>query len=138
LSGGPAPAVQVRQVTSAGIELADGLVLPGPSIFLDGNVFLWNTPTHPAGDAKWTGWSKVHFEVFEVVVPKPEILILGTGKRVLHPPAHIRAYLNGLGIQLDVMDTWNACTTYNLLAEEGRTVAAALLPMSSGSWKQQA
>ena len=29
---------------------------------------------------------------------------------------------------------WNACSTYNLLAEEGRRVAAALLPQNGELW----
>ena len=29
----------------------------------------------------------------------------------------------------------NACSTYNLLAEEGRRVAAALLPPTPQAWK---
>ncbi|EJD01606.1 DUF498-domain-containing protein [Fomitiporia mediterranea MF3/22] len=132
LGDGPAPPVQVRGMTAAGIELADGLILPSSCIFLDGNVFLWNVPS-----TLWNGWSKEQFEMFEVVVPKPEILILGTGKGVSHPPPSIRMYLNSIGIQLDVMDTWNACTTYNLLAEEGRHVAAALLPATLRAWKKQ-
>ena len=119
LGGGPAPPVQVRGTTPSGIELHDGLILPSSCIFLDGNVFLWDVPT-----SLWSGWAKEHFEVFEVVVPKPgasisassrflradvtrsiEILILGTGKSVSQPPPSIRSYLNSLGIQLDVMDT---------------------------------
>jgi len=34
-----------------------------------------------------------------------EILLLGTGKTLVQPPPFMRDYLNGLGIQLDVMDT---------------------------------
>ncbi|KAH8118731.1 NADH dehydrogenase 1 alpha subcomplex assembly factor 3 [Phellopilus nigrolimitatus] len=121
LDGGPAPPVQVRGMTAGGIELADGLILPSACIFLDGHVFLWDVPS-----SLWSGWGKERFELFEVVVPKPEILILGTGKSVSHPPPSIKMYLNSIGIQLDVMDTWNACTTYNLLAEEGRRVACCV------------
>lgn len=67
----------------------------------------------------------------------PEILILGTGNTVLPVPNHIKTYLNSLGIQLDVQNSVrhsstdmqrNACSTYNLLSEEGRSVAAAILP----------
>ena len=68
LGDGPAPPVQVRGMTAAGIELADGLILPSSCIFLDGNVFLWNVPS-----TLWNGWSKEQFEVFEVVVPKPGV-----------------------------------------------------------------
>ena len=66
LAGGPTPPVQVKTITNEGIELADGLVLPGACIFLDGKVFLWDVP-----ETRWEGWDKKHFEIFDVVVPKP-------------------------------------------------------------------
>ena len=83
-----------------------------------------------------------------------EILVFGTGKRLVPPPPSIRQYLNKIGIQIDVMDTVrtfigrletgmsdfdefkrNACSTYNLLTEEGRRMAAALLPMVPQGWR---
>lgn len=94
------PPVQVKSISRDGIELADGLILPGAVIFLDGKVLLWNVPSK-----LWQGWTEDTFGVFEVVVPRPEILLLGTGKTVVPPPAALRNYLRGLGIQLDVMDS---------------------------------
>ncbi|KZT36691.1 DUF498-domain-containing protein, partial [Sistotremastrum suecicum HHB10207 ss-3] len=123
LDDGKKLTIQVRNITPAGIELADGLVLPSACIFLGGEVFLWKVP-----DTLWTGWTKEHFQIFDVTIPKPEILILGTGKSVVLPPPSIRTHLSSIGIGLEVLDTWNACSTYNLLSEEGRRVAAALLP----------
>lgn len=131
LEGGPAPAVQVKTITPDGIQLADGLVIASACIFLDGKVFLWDVP-----EKQWEGWDKKHFEIFEMVVPKPEILLLGTGKTVSFVPPALRQYLNQTGIQVDVMSTWNACSTYNLLTEEGRRVAAALLPLTARSWSR--
>ncbi|KAF9461999.1 DUF498-domain-containing protein [Collybia nuda] len=125
------PAVQVNSITEEGIQLADGLLLPSACIFLEGKVFLWDVPKE-----LWGGWGKEHFEIFETVVPKPEILLLGTGRRISQAPPALRTYLNQLGIQVDVMDTRNACSTYNLLSEEGRRVAAALLPLTPQSWKK--
>jgi NADH dehydrogenase [ubiquinone] 1 alpha subcomplex assembly factor 3 len=76
-----------------------------------------------------------------------ELLLLGTGKTMSLPPPAIREYLHEIGVQVDVMDTVsfvsqahcdvthactlqkNACSTFNLLSEEGRRVAAALLPL---------
>ncbi|KAH9938073.1 NADH dehydrogenase 1 alpha subcomplex assembly factor 3 [Fomitopsis serialis] len=126
LAGGPSPTVQVKTITNEGIELADGLIIPGASIFLDGKVFLWDVP-----EKQWEGWDKKHFGIFDVVVPKPELLLFGTGKKVAFVPPMLRQYISSLGIQVDVMDTWNACSTYNMLAEEGRQVAAALLPLGA-------
>ncbi|KAF9266166.1 DUF498-domain-containing protein [Marasmius fiardii PR-910] len=129
LEGDVPPPVQVESITKNGIKLTDGLFIPSSCIFLEGKVYLWDVPT-----SFWDGWEKDHFEVFELVVPRPEILLLGTGKTVIQPPTFVREYLNKLGINLDVMDTRNACSTYNLLSEEGRRVSAALLPLSPRLW----
>ena len=56
-----------------------------------------------------------------------EIILLGTGSRLRFPSgALLRPFANA-GIGLDVMDLPAACRTYNILAAEGRKVAAALL-----------
>ncbi|OMJ30000.1 NADH dehydrogenase [ubiquinone] 1 alpha subcomplex assembly factor 3 [Smittium culicis] len=62
------------------------------------------------------------FRILELVSPKPEIMILGTGKkqRLLKPS--VRDYIIKLGIKLEVSTTKNACGTYNVLLEEGRKV----------------
>lgn len=56
-----------------------------------------------------------------------EVILLGTGKRLRFPaPALMRPFAPA-GIGLEVMDLQAACRTYNILASEGRKVAAALL-----------
>ena len=83
-----------------------------------------------------------------------DILLLGTGKQMLPPPPAINKYLNSLGIQVDVVDTVsnykkliivlltfrlnkrNACSTYNILVEENRNVAAALFPTDGHQWNK--
>lgn len=56
-----------------------------------------------------------------------EVLLFGTGASVLPPPPALRSYLNSLGIQLEVQSSQNAASTFNVLSEEGRKVAIALL-----------
>lgn len=56
-----------------------------------------------------------------------EIVLLGTGKRLRFPPALLMRPFAPAGIGLEVMDLQAACRTYNILAAEGRKVAAALL-----------
>ena len=58
---------------------------------------------------------------------RPDMVILGIGERLIHPPAAVRQAFRDAGIGLEVMDTATACRTYNLLAGEGRNVAAALI-----------
>ncbi|KAG9317690.1 hypothetical protein JVU11DRAFT_1903 [Chiua virens] len=65
------PPVQVSSVGPTGIKLADGLVLAGPVVFLEGQVFLWDVPSTNNG---WDDWTRDHWEMFQVVVPKPGIL----------------------------------------------------------------
>lgn len=56
-----------------------------------------------------------------------EIVLLGTGSRLRFPHPALQQPLMAAGIGLEVMDTAAACRTYNILASEGRKVAAALL-----------
>ena len=56
-----------------------------------------------------------------------EIVLLGTGNKLRFPPGALLRPFVQAGIGLDVMDLKAACRTYNILAAEGRKVAAALL-----------
>ncbi len=57
----------------------------------------------------------------------PEVLLLGTGARLVFPEPALLAPLAAAGIGLEVMDTSAACRTYNILMAEGRRVAAAII-----------
>ncbi|MDR0775208.1 MAG: Mth938-like domain-containing protein [Azonexus sp.] len=55
------------------------------------------------------------------------IILLGTGNRLRFPlPQWLKPFAQA-GIGLEIMDLPAACRTYNILANEGRQVAAALL-----------
>ena len=56
-----------------------------------------------------------------------ELVIFGSGQRLRFPPPAWLAPLMARRIGLETMDTQAACRTYNILASEGRSVAAALL-----------
>jgi uncharacterized protein len=56
-----------------------------------------------------------------------EIVLLGTGSRLRFPAGALLRPFPPAGIGLEVMDLQAACRTYNILAAEGRKVAAALL-----------
>jgi len=57
----------------------------------------------------------------------PEIVLLGTGARLRFPRPELTRALIEARIGLEVMDLQAACRTFNILAAEGRKVAAALL-----------
>lgn len=58
---------------------------------------------------------------------KPEIVLLGTGSAIRFPHPRLYADLTSARIGVDVMDVQAACRTFNVLAAEGRRVAAALI-----------
>lgn len=84
-------------------------------------------------DAVIADWGAVGFDALQVIhferlaTFQPEVAILGTGHRQRFPAPVLTAALIRAGIGLEVMDTGAACRTYNILAGEGRRVAAALI-----------
>ncbi|KAM0749959.1 hypothetical protein T439DRAFT_315326 [Meredithblackwellia eburnea MCA 4105] len=123
------PIPQVKSLSAEeGFTMSDGLIIPSPVIFINGALFMWDVP--PPQEMGWPGWEVEKWKLFEVVTPRPDILLVGSGQRGLFAPPAFRKYINSLGIQVDVIDSKSACSTYNLLAEEGRRVAAAIYPLS--------
>jgi uncharacterized protein len=56
-----------------------------------------------------------------------DVVLLGCGARMGLVAEPLRGSLRAAGIVLEAMDTGAACRTYNVLAAEGRRVAAALI-----------
>ncbi len=57
---------------------------------------------------------------------KPEVVLLGTGPTNVFPPRELMFTFARKGIGFEVMDTPAAARTFNVLANEGRRVAAVL------------
>lgn len=58
----------------------------------------------------------------------PRLLLVGTGERMLRPPAAFVAAARAQGLVPESMDSGAAARTYNVLVGEGRQVAALLPP----------
>lgn len=56
-----------------------------------------------------------------------QVVLLGSGTSMRFPPAEVLRPLVEAGVGFEVMDTGAACRTYNILAAEGRLVAAGLI-----------
>ncbi|GHF26079.1 hypothetical protein GCM10017044_21170 [Kordiimonas sediminis] len=59
----------------------------------------------------------------------PELILFGTGDRLIPVPPMIRSYLEQRRIGHDPMDTGAAARTYNILMMEHRRVAVLLIPV---------
>ncbi len=66
-----------------------------------------------------------HFDTIAAI--KPEVVIIGSGKRHRFARPSWLQPLVTAGIGFESMDTAAACRTYNVLASEGRSVLAALI-----------
>ncbi|KAJ3156202.1 hypothetical protein HDU86_003965 [Geranomyces michiganensis] len=124
------------------------LRMHGPVVVINDQVLMWDVPqfgvgsdavipasgkadTTSQGDpsSPFYGWSVDCFKIFEVIEQQPEILVIGTGAQTYPLPPHLKSYLHKLGMQVEVLASRQAGSTYNILVQEGRRPAAALLPV---------
>lgn len=94
---------------------------------LVGSLLVMPTATFPWSAADPTGITLDSLGPLLAADPPPEILLVGTGKRLMPLSPTLKAQLRERGIGADPMDTGAACRTYNVLMAEGRRVAAALI-----------
>lgn len=66
-----------------------------------------------------------HFSA--VLAHRPELVVLGTGADLQLPEPEVYGALLSKEIGLEAMTTAAACRTYNLLAQDGRDIAACLV-----------
>ena len=80
-----------------------------------------------------TGWAPGGFDALTeadfaaIAALKPEVALLGTGASFRFPLPRLTRVLIEANIGLEVMDTPAVCRTFNILAAEGRRVAAGVL-----------
>ena len=78
-------------------------------------------------------WSTQSFDDLEthhfaqLVDLKPELILIGTGKRQRFPKPELLKALISAKIGFEIMDSQAACRTYNILVSEGRQVLLALI-----------
>ncbi|KAB1215943.1 NADH dehydrogenase [ubiquinone] 1 alpha subcomplex assembly factor 3 [Morella rubra] len=71
--------------------------------------------------------------IFQTMWPIPEILILCCGRYIEPVGLELQCFIRSTGMKLEVLDSRNASSTNNILNEEGRIVATALLPYGLSS-----
>ncbi|MBL10188.1 MAG: hypothetical protein CL402_06685 [Acidiferrobacteraceae bacterium] len=66
-------------------------------------------------------------DIEKIVNLNPEVILIGTGKRLRFPKPEFYAEIAGKNVGIEFMDTLAACRTYNVLATESREVATGLI-----------
>lgn len=65
--------------------------------------------------------------ILMLLAHEPALILLGTGERLIFPPAAVLAVARRRGIGIEVMDNRAAARTYNVLLSEERDVLLACL-----------
>ncbi|MFW6412533.1 MAG: Mth938-like domain-containing protein [Oceanicaulis sp.] len=92
----------------------------------DGSILIVDGAARP-WDADAAALKPEDFRAFLERSDKPDMVVLGVGEALRHPPAEVRKAFREAGVGLEVLDTATACRTYNVLAGEARRVCAALI-----------
>lgn len=92
-----------------------GKVIQGPVLVEQGGVRDWSGLDDPAPLLALSG--------------RVDVLFLGMGTDIAHPPAALVAALDEVGVMVEAMASPTAARTYNVTLSEGRRVACALLPV---------
>ncbi|KAK7203494.1 hypothetical protein BZA70DRAFT_282618 [Myxozyma melibiosi] len=99
-------------------------------LIIDGEVLEWDFGPYVEGlDAGIVSLKKEGLGVLEVVFPRPELLLVGLGGKSRILSEATRNMLMGMGYKIEVTDTINAASNFELLAtERPRQVMVLLLP----------
>ncbi len=112
------------------IEFSDAQPIDsyGPGFFrIGGNVIHGPMLAHANGAQSWGGFDDLA-SLLEFA-GKIDVLLIGTGAEISHPPREFTRALEEAEIGVEPMQSTSACRTFNILLSEGRRVAAALLPV---------
>ncbi|QYT02953.1 Alkaline phosphatase [Trichoderma simmonsii] len=134
----PVPSTSVDVCMHDGFGLNSGITIAGGdgALLVNGEAFAWR-PWEVSGKMKLVN-EKGQFEVpaeafglFDVLWPRPDLLVIGVGKTNMPLSPRTRQHLTQLGMRVEMLDTRNAAAQFNLLATERGVsdVAAALIPI---------
>jgi len=106
-----------------GFRLNSDTKVFGPCIVFPNHVLSWRVRGHE-------DITEDSLTLFKLLDPKVEVLVVGYGQQLPRPPISVDIIMKmkKLGIVMEIFSTENAIPVYNFLVEEGRMVAAALIP----------
>lgn len=111
----------VEAYSEAGFRLSNGFRILGPCVLFPRSVLHWAIN----GVQELNEQSLALFPILE---PKLDILILGIGEHGAKYDKNIIKYLRSHRINVEILPTDQACSTFNFLNAERRVVAAGLIP----------
>ncbi|PKA60067.1 hypothetical protein AXF42_Ash009751 [Apostasia shenzhenica] len=116
----PEDQLRFQEYTDTGFTV-NGVNYVGSLLVVENKIMSW-------APKRFSEISAESLSIFKILKPIPEILILGCGKYIEPINPELRLFIRSTDMKLEAVDSRNAASTYNILNEEGRMVAAALLP----------
>ncbi len=117
--------MRLTEITYDNAKPIDGY---GPGFFrIGGKVIEGAVTVMPSGITSWGGYDDT--AALLAMADKVDVIFVGTGAEIAHPPAAFRETLEAAGLGVETMASPAACRTYNVLLSEGRRVALALFPV---------
>ncbi|XP_071440816.1 NADH dehydrogenase [ubiquinone] 1 alpha subcomplex assembly factor 3 [Hetaerina americana] len=114
-------ALMVDSYSQMGFRLNNGLAIIGPMVIFPKTVLSWNV----GGVEDITVES---LSLFFVLEPKIDILVIGLGDRGNKLNMSVIKDLKRHGTNVEMLPTDTACSTFNFLNAERRSVAGAFIP----------
>ncbi len=120
----PGDSLFIRSVNAEGIRVGDEI--HQAPIILNSERLIAGNPLPSIGQL-----TEQHLE--ELFSLQPDVVLIGTGAKqvFLQPRQLMFFYSRNIGVE--VMDTYAACRTFNVLVSELRNVAAVLIPVQSSN-----
>lgn len=97
-----------------------GMSHRGSLLIVPSGIYAW--PVATAADLSEDALARVFTEAGQI-----DLLMIGSGRDPIALPATLRERCKAAGISVDIQPTGGAASTYNVLLDEGRRVAAALI-----------
>lgn len=119
--------LMIDSYNQTGFKLNNGVQVLGPMVIFPKTVLGWDVIN--VGQI-----TPMSLALFAVLEPKPDVLVIGIGDRGSKIPLETIKFLKTKKINLEVLATEHACTTFNFLSGEGRCVAGVMIPPETIHW----
>ena len=116
-------AITVRQVEPGQLRIGNDLVRTNVLLTADREIRKWAIENIEQLSES---------DLDAILEAAPEMIVVGTGWRSVFPQRELVFALARRGIGFETMDTPAACRTFNILINEGRRAAAALIVEDDG------
>ncbi|EAT39375.1 AAEL008811-PA [Aedes aegypti] len=113
----------INSFSQVGFRLSNDMKVIGPMAIFPRSVLSWNVESHE-------DITEESLSLFTALEPKIDILVIGIGDQQTTPAftKKIIEFMKKYRINVEVLNTEQACATFNFLNAESRVVAAALIP----------